>query len=174
VRPIAALPLVAIAAALPGCRHGENADATTVYSRAVYSTEGALVLCFDADARAKLHGGAWTVKDREEALSRVNSAHSAETGGGTTVTLEKGCTDAFPDHVELASCTAWDDAFAVHYYSFASLDKDREASCKKVLHGNWKSLPVDSEPYRAARARYEAERAERAKRAPGVSPGSSW
>lgn len=172
MRTVALLPLLLLGAAAVACRRGEDADATTSFSRALYTNDGALVLCLDVDARGKLHGGGWTVKDREEAIARVESADAgAPMGTGRAVTLERKCSDALPDATELARCTAGDESYTVHYYSFAALEKDRETNCKKVLHGSWKALPPDSAAYGAARAAYDAQRTSRM---PPGSQGSSW
>ncbi|HEY6464285.1 MAG TPA: hypothetical protein VIY73_29155 [Polyangiaceae bacterium] len=157
---------------LARCRRGRDADAATAISRATYGPDGVLLLCFDADARGRLHGGSWTVKDREEAVARAEAADAGvQAAGARQVTLDKACAEAFPDRIELASCAAWDGSLTVRYYSFAALDAEREANCRKVLKGTWNELRPDSDAYRAARARFDAERAQRAVRG---APGSSW
>ncbi|HEY1690570.1 MAG TPA: hypothetical protein VGG39_00325 [Polyangiaceae bacterium] len=166
------LACVAGAVVLARCPRGRDADAVTAFSRATYGPDGVLLFCFDADARGKLHGGSWTVKDREEAVSRAEAADAGAYGAGAKqVILDRVCADAFADRIELASCAARDGSLTVRYYSFAALDADRETSCRKVLKGTWNELRQDSDAFRTARARYDAERAQRAARA---APGSSW
>jgi hypothetical protein len=172
---IAALLGLACLAGVVGlarCRRGRDADAATAISRVTYGPDGVLLVCFDADARGRLHGGSWTVKDREEAVARAEAVDAGASGAGARqLTLSERCADAFPDRVELASCAAWDGSLTVRYYSFAALDAERATNCRKVLKGTWNELRPDSDAYRAARARFEAERAQRAARA---APGSSW
>ena len=137
------------------------ATVSTVLSEAIFSADNVLTMCFDNDVRSNLDGGKWTAKERAAAAERM-AAVDAGLSGGSGVSIDKTCTEAFGDRIELASCTQ-PGGVLFHYYSFALLENDLEMkSCLKDLRGSWKALPQDSDQYRLAHARYEAEKAQKA------------
>lgn len=134
-----------------------------VFAQAIFDKGGALAICVDIDVRGKraADAGPWTASARQRLIDRMNQEDAGTAPKGmTNAAVGDSCERAFPDRLVLASCKPSNGDGTVLYYSFDLLKNDVEMrDCLKVLHGDWQALRRDSDEYRHAKARYDAERA---------------
>lgn len=144
----------AAAAIPPGARATRSAEAAASVSIAFFTKHNELGACWEVPMPADAG------KDVSGIADRANAADAAPMiPGMSQVVLQDSCDEAFADRLVLASC-ATADFGAWRYYSFDALLGDADMrDCLKTLRGRWTELPHDSEEYRRAKARHDAERA---------------
>jgi hypothetical protein len=138
-----------------------DAGPKTYFSTAVYSARNELLACGDKDVTRSVEAAIAKGGSREQVLNEeaMKLPQGPRPDGLSTVVLTDTCARSFADKQLLASCTG---SPSVYYYSFDLLDGEPTEVRDCYMGGrHWWTLEQDSEAYKAARQRYETEKAKR-------------